>query len=106
MINRGNKDVVFIGTEHKYTLNEMKQKGYARAMTEKGLEPVCYYSSGDIAVNEEYFGFGSKLNISADSGYDYFKTPIGKFRLKVISITKKLHIYKPVRTILRKIRRD
>ena len=56
MINRGNKDVVFIGTEHKYTLNEMKQKGYARAMTEKGLEPVCYYSSGDIAVNEEYFG--------------------------------------------------
>ena len=56
MINRGNKDVVFIGTEHKYTLNEMKQKGYARAMTEKGLEPVCYYSSGDISVNEEYFG--------------------------------------------------
>ena len=56
MINRGNKDVVFIGTEHKYTLNEMKQKGYARAMTEKGLEPVCYYSSGDITVNEEYFG--------------------------------------------------
>lgn len=56
MINRGNKDVIFIGTEHKYTLNEMKQKGYARAMTEKGLEPVCYYSSGDISVNEEYFG--------------------------------------------------
>ena len=57
-------------------------------------------------VNEEYFGFGSKLNASADSGYDYFKTPMGKFRLKVISITKKMHIYENVRTILRKIRRD
>ena len=26
MIARGNKKIVFVGTEHKYTLNEMKQK--------------------------------------------------------------------------------
>ena len=57
-------------------------------------------------VNEEYFGFSSKANGSSDSGYDYFKTPIGRLRLKMIAITKKMHIYEKVRSILRKIRRD
>ena len=55
MIKRGNKDIVFIGTEHKYSLNEMKQKGYTRAMVDNGLEPAYYYSSGDIRVNEVFF---------------------------------------------------
>lgn len=55
MIEKGNKNIVFVGTEHKYTLNEMKQKGYVRAMTEAKLEPKLYYSSGDIAKNEKYF---------------------------------------------------
>ena len=56
MIEKGNKNIIFVGTEHKYTLNEMKQKGYVRAMTEAHLEPKLYYSSGDIAKNEKYFG--------------------------------------------------
>lgn len=55
MIEKGNKNIVFIGTEHKYTLNEMKQKGYVRAMMEFGLEPKLYYSVGDISKNEVYF---------------------------------------------------
>ena len=55
MINRGNKEIVFIGTEHKYALNEMKQKGYTRAMTENGLEPKIYYSSGKVEKNEVFF---------------------------------------------------
>ena len=55
MIEKGNKNIVFVGTEHKYTLNEMKQKGYVRAMTEAKLEPKLFYSSGDIAKNEKYF---------------------------------------------------
>ncbi len=55
MIERGNKDIVFVGTEHKYTLNEMKQRGYIRAMNEYKLEPQVIYSSGDISVNEEFF---------------------------------------------------
>ncbi len=55
MIKRGNKKIIFIGTEHKYTLNEMKQKGYIRAMEEAGLTPEIYYSSGDINKNEGYF---------------------------------------------------
>lgn len=55
MIKRGNKNVVFVGTEHKYELNEMKQKGYTRAMMDNGLEPKLYYSSGEISINEPYF---------------------------------------------------
>lgn len=55
MIKKGNKNIVFIGTEHKYTLNEMKQKGYTRAMEDAGLTPKYYYSSGDIKKNGIFF---------------------------------------------------
>ena len=55
MIQKGNKNIVFVGTEHKYTLNEMKQKGYTRAMEDAGLEPKYLYSSGDIKKNEAFF---------------------------------------------------
>ncbi|HNZ77269.1 MAG TPA: LacI family DNA-binding transcriptional regulator [Bacilli bacterium] len=55
MIARGNKKIVFVGTEHKYTLNEMKQKGYVRAMQEAGLPVDIIYSSGDISKNEVFF---------------------------------------------------
>ena len=55
MIDKGNKNIIFVGTEHKYTLNEMKQKGYLRAMNDAGLEPKLYYSVGDISKNEVYF---------------------------------------------------
>lgn len=55
MIKKGNKNIIFIGTEHKYTLNEMKQKGYIRAMNEARLTPQLFYSSGNIPSNEKYF---------------------------------------------------
>lgn len=55
MIERGNKNIVFVGTEHKYALNEMKQRGYVRAMNEAGLSPELIYSSGNINVNEGFF---------------------------------------------------
>ena len=53
-------------------------------------------------VNIEYFG---QIRGNAESSYDYFETPIGKFRLKMIAITKKLHIYEQIKIILRKLRR-
>ena len=59
-------------------------------------------------VNLEYFGIvpfdGDMINISG--GYDYFKTPEGRARLKMIAITKKLHIYEPIKKLLVKIRKD
>ena len=54
-------------------------------------------------VNIEYFG---QIRGNAESSYDYFETPMGKFRLKVISITKKMHIYEQIKSILRKLRRN
>lgn len=56
MIDKGNKNIIFVGTEHKYTLNEMKQKGYLRAMNDANLTPRLCYSVGDISKNEVYFG--------------------------------------------------
>ena len=53
-------------------------------------------------VNMEYFG---QVSGNAESSYDYFETPMGKLRLKFISITKKMHIYEQVRSVLRKLRK-
>ncbi|HHW99946.1 MAG TPA: LacI family transcriptional regulator [Acholeplasmataceae bacterium] len=55
MISRGNKDIMFISTEHKYTVNELKEKGYRRAMEEAGLDANIVRSSGDLSINEPQF---------------------------------------------------
>ncbi len=55
MIRRGNKKILFISTEHKYTVNDLKQKGYERAMREHNLTPDIIYSSGDLNINEKDF---------------------------------------------------
>ena len=47
-------------------------------------------------VNLEYFGIIPPRDENSawiDGGYDYFKTPIGRFRLFMIKVTKKLHLY-------------
>lgn len=55
MISRGYKNIMFVGTEHKYTVNELKEKGYKRAMEETGLPVNIVRSSGDLKVNEPQF---------------------------------------------------
>jgi len=55
MISRGNKDIMFISTEHKYTVNELKERGYRRAMEEAGLDANIVRSSGDLSINEPQF---------------------------------------------------
>lgn len=57
-------------------------------------------------VEKEYFGCTYSANYSGDSGYDYFKTPMGRFRLKIIAITKRMHIYEKIKAVLRKLRKD
>ena len=54
-------------------------------------------------VNLKYFGEIYKNE--NNNSYNYFDTPAGKFRLKIIKITKKLHIYEPTKKILQKIRK-
>ena len=55
MIGRGNKNIMFVGTEHKYTVNELKLKGYKKAMDEAKLPLNINRSSGDLKVNEPQF---------------------------------------------------
>lgn len=55
MVNRGNKSIMFIKTGHKYSVNEMKERGYLRAMKERGLTPDIVTSSGDMDINETQF---------------------------------------------------
>lgn len=59
-------------------------------------------------VNLQYFGVipVDENTPNVGGGYDYFKTPEGRARLKMIAITKKLHIYEPIKKILVKIRKD
>jgi LacI family transcriptional regulator len=55
MILQGNTKILFIDTEHKYTMNEMKLNGYIKAMEEAGLETDVLYTSGDLSINEKAF---------------------------------------------------
>jgi LacI family transcriptional regulator len=55
MIIRGNKKIYFIGTEHKYAVNKLKEAGYNRAMKEASLHTNVIHSSGDISLNEVQF---------------------------------------------------
>ena len=55
MIRRGNKKILFISTEHKYAVNDLKQKGYEKAMREHDLPVDIIYSSGDLSINEKDF---------------------------------------------------
>lgn len=55
MISRGNKDICFVGTEHRYAVNEHKEQGYIRAMKEANLPLNVLHSSGVLAINEKQF---------------------------------------------------
>jgi LacI family transcriptional regulator len=55
MISRGNKKILYLSTEHLYSVNELKEVGYNRAMTEAGLTPYIVKSSGDLSINETQF---------------------------------------------------
>jgi LacI family transcriptional regulator len=52
MIERGNKRIVFITTTHYFSINELKVKGYKKAMEEAGLTPEVIDSTGRLDQNE------------------------------------------------------
>ena len=55
MIKRGNKNIMFIKTGHSYSVNDLKEKGYIKAMKEAKLELDIVTSSGDMNINEGQF---------------------------------------------------
>lgn len=55
MIEKGNKKITFISTIHPYLVNELKVKGYIKAMKEAGLEPDIIKTTGVLEQNEKDF---------------------------------------------------
>ena len=96
-----NKEKIEIGNSLK------KIKGVCNELIVKSfIANKEEYNSLCEQVNIEYFGYiqNNYLN-SNGNGYNYFDTPRGKFRLKVIKITKKIHLYEPIKKILIKMRK-
>ena len=55
LLEEGKKDVYLLSTVRKYTVNTHKVKGYEKAMTEAGLEPLVFRTSGDVSINKYHF---------------------------------------------------
>ena len=55
LLAAGKKNVYFVTTVRRYTVNVHKGIGYRKAMTEAGLEPLIFRTSGDVAVNSLHF---------------------------------------------------
>ena len=55
MIDKGRKDIYLFSTVRHYYTNDLKEEGYVKAMTEAGLEPRIFRTSGDVAVNTAHF---------------------------------------------------
>ena len=55
LIKQGKKDIYFVSTVRKYSVNTHKVIGYEKAMEENGLKPLVFRTSGDVSVNKLHF---------------------------------------------------
>lgn len=55
LIDAGRKNIYMLTTARKYMVNDLKEKGYDKAMKEAGLETTFVRTSGDISVNTIHF---------------------------------------------------
>ncbi|MFA6800920.1 MAG: LacI family DNA-binding transcriptional regulator [Acholeplasmataceae bacterium] len=55
MIDDGRKDIYLLSTARRYSVNDKKEAGYAKAMAEAGLEPKIFRTSGDTHINRQHF---------------------------------------------------
>lgn len=64
LIDERSKDVYLLSTLRNYSTNDLKEKGYKRAMNEAGLEPKIFRTSGDTKINRPHFEtFFDEINI-------------------------------------------
>lgn len=55
MIESNKKEIYLLSTVRNYSVNDLKESGYKRAMQEAGLEPKIFRTSGDTDINEPHF---------------------------------------------------
>ncbi len=55
MIEKGKKDIYLFSTVRHYYTNDLKEKGYIKAMEEANLEPRIFRTSGDVTINTQHF---------------------------------------------------
>ncbi|WP_026390221.1 LacI family DNA-binding transcriptional regulator [Haploplasma axanthum] len=55
MIDDTHKNIYMLTTARRYSVNELKEKGYSKAMEEAGLEPHIFRTSGDTKINRPHF---------------------------------------------------
>lgn len=69
MIEDQRKDIYLLSTARRYSVNDMKEQGYEKAMEEAGLEPRIFRTSGDTHINRPHFStFFSDKKIDAAIG--------------------------------------
>lgn len=55
MIANGRKNIYLLSTVRRYSVNNLKEAGYTKAMEEAGLEPRIFRTSGDPYINRQHF---------------------------------------------------
>lgn len=55
MIEKGRRNIYFFTTLNHYGSNELKERGYLKAIKEANLAPNVYKTSGDCKINSEHF---------------------------------------------------
>ena len=55
MIEAGRKNIYLFSTVRRYSVNNVKEAGYVKAMQDAGLEPKIFRTSGDPYINCQHF---------------------------------------------------
>lgn len=62
LIEEGRKNIYMVSTVRKYMVNDLKEAGYLRAISETDIEPKIMRTSGRISINAEHFNEYFKTN--------------------------------------------
>lgn len=55
MIDETHTNIYMLTTARRYSVNELKERGYIKAMEEANLEPQLFRTSGDTKINRPHF---------------------------------------------------
>lgn len=69
LISNKAKDIYMLSTRRNYSTNDLKEKGFERAMKEANLDPKIFRTSGDTKINRPHFeSFFDDKNVDAAIG--------------------------------------